>query len=72
MKDQRVDDIVSMIDQFMQNNGGHMNIQVNSNGDIKSEEIRSKSIVQTNSLECAQGDLACNVPTLFEGLDSED
>lgn len=65
MKDQRVDDIVSMIDQFMSNNGGHMNVQVDSNGDIK-------TIVQTNSLECAAGDMACQVPTLFEGLDSEE
>lgn len=71
MNDSKIDDIVYMIDDFMSNNGGHMNITVNEDGSIKTEASISKTIHQTNSLDCAAGDMACNVPTLFEGLDSD-
>ncbi|MDO4294807.1 MAG: hypothetical protein Q4D90_01445 [bacterium] len=66
-KNQKIDDIVSMLDQFMSNNGGHMNIQVQKSGVITAE----KTVQTTNSLECAAGDMACKVPTLFEGMDNE-
>lgn len=65
MSDPKVDDIVAMIDQFMANNGGHMNIRVDADGAVTAE----KTVETTNSLECAAGDMACKVPTLFEGLD---
>ncbi|MDO4327110.1 MAG: hypothetical protein Q4E24_13935 [bacterium] len=67
-KEQKIDDIVAMIDQFMAGNGGHMNIQVNNSGTITAE----KTVQTTNSLECAAGDMACKVPTLFEGMDFEE
>lgn len=67
-KNAKIDDIVAMLDQFMSNNGGHMNIQVNDKGEITAE----KTVQTTNSLECAEGDLACKVPTLFDGLDIQD
>lgn len=68
-KEEKIDDIVAMIDQFMSNNGGHMNIQVDASGTVTAE----KTVQTTNSLECAAGDMACKVPTLFEGMDlSED
>ena len=67
-KEQKIDDIVAMLDQFMAQNGGHMNIQVNDSGTITAE----KTVQTTNSLECAAGDMACKVPTLFEGMDFEE
>ena len=67
----QIDDIVAMLDAFMSANGGHMNIRVESDGSVRTEEAYSKTVTQMNSLDCAAGDLACQVPTLFEGLDEE-
>lgn len=72
MDDKQIDDIVSMIDQFMAGNGGHMNVTVDSDGNVNTEETLSKTVTQMNSTDCAGGDLACGVPTLFEGLDAAD
>ena len=49
-----------------------MNITVDSDGNVKTEETFSKTVTQMNSLDCASGDMACKVPTLFEGLDADD
>lgn len=62
--DKRIDDIIAMLDGFTTQNGGHMNIEVNENSDVS-----SKTIDTANSLECASGDMACKVPTLFEGIE---
>lgn len=67
-KNDKIDDIVSMIDSFMAGNGGHINVSIDSSDTIES----SKNIRKTNSLECAAGNLACQVPTLHEGLDDGD
>lgn len=72
MDNRQIDDIVAMLDQFMSGNGGHMNISVSPEGDIQTETTSAKTVVTTNSLECAPGDMACKVPTLFEGLDDQD
>lgn len=71
--DKRVDDIVSMIDQFMADNGGHLNLSINNadNVDNNNDNLLQKTITITNSLECAEGDMACKVPTLYEGLDGK-
>lgn len=69
MEDRKVDDIVSMIDQFMSTGGGHINVNVSTNGDVTTEETFSKTVTQMKSMDCAAGDLACAVPTLFEGMD---
>jgi len=66
--EKNIDDIVSMIDQFMAGNGGHLNISV---ADADNVDIH-KTTQTTNTLECAAGNLACNVPTLHEGLDGEE
>lgn len=63
----QTDDIVNMIDSFMSGGGGHMNVTVQNDGKISLE----KTVKVTNSLECAKGDMACLVPTLFEGLDAD-
>ena len=71
MDPKNVDELVDLIDQFMAGNGGHMNIQVEENGDIRTDTASVK-INTMNSLDCASGNLACKVPTLFEGMDREE
>ncbi|MGN0481726.1 MAG: hypothetical protein ACI4EV_09150 [Lachnospiraceae bacterium] len=61
----KVDDIVSMIDAFMNNEGGHMNIAVSDNG----SPVIDKNVQTTKSLDCCGSQMACQVPTLHEGLD---
>lgn len=68
----QIDEIVAMLDSFMSSNGGHMNIRVEHDGSIRTDEAYSKTVTVAHSLDCAEGDLACRVPTLFEGLDAED
>ncbi len=71
MEDQKIDDLVAMIDQFMSNNGGHMNVTAEDNGNIQMDTASVK-ISTMHSLDCAAGDLACKVPTLFEGMDRDE
>jgi len=66
--EKKIDDIVSMIDQFMAGSGGHLNISV---ADANNSDLQ-KTTQTTNTLECAAGNLACNVPTLHNGLDGEE
>ena len=61
----QIDDLVSMIDNFMAGKGGHMNVSTN-------EAIEETTKQTTNSFECAKGDMACKVPTLHQGLDSNE
>ena len=70
--DKQIDDIVSMLDSFMSSNGGHMNISVSQGGKISAEKTMAKTVTTLNSLDCAAGDLACNIPTLFQGLDTDE
>ncbi len=74
MEDKRIDELVRMIDSFMENNGGHINITVNNEGEINTEGelLDEVSVTTMRSLDCAAGDLACNVPTLMEGLDIDE
>lgn len=67
--EKQIDYIVSMLDQFMAGNGGHMNIHVSKDGTINADKTMAKTVTTINSTDCAAGNLACNVPTLFEGLD---
>ncbi len=67
-----IDDIVAMIDSFMSNDGGHMNITVDEGGDVRTDgELIEKSSVRFGCLDCEKN-TACSVPTLFEGLDRQD
>lgn len=68
-KEQTIDDIISKLDDFAERGGGHMNISVEENGSIKTQEFEAKDIEIANSLDCAKGNLACNVPTLHKGID---
>ncbi len=59
--DARIDDIVAMLDNFATSDVGHINITVDENSTVE-----YKNIKQANSLECASGNMACNVPTFFD------
>ena len=65
MDNSKVDDIVSMLDKLMGNEGGHVNVKVNDAASA------TPDIVTNNSLECA-GNMACSVPTLHVGLDGSE
>lgn len=69
MSQYKIDDIVAMIDGFMSNDGGHLNVSVDETGEVKTDSVK---IEKTASLDCAKGNLACQVPTLFEGMDTEE
>ena len=71
MENKNVDYLVAMIDEFMAGKGGHMNVRVESDGSVRTDTA-SVQITTMNSLDCAAGDMACKVPTLFEGMDRED
>lgn len=71
-KEKQIDDIVSMLDQFMTENGGHMNIRVSEDGTISTHETMAKSVTTMNSTDCADGNSACKIPTLFEGMDTDE
>ena len=69
MSQSKIDEIVNMIDSFMANNGGHLNVSVDEPGKVEADSVE---VDKTVSLDCAKGDLACQVPTLFEGMDRTD
>ena len=71
-QEKQFDDIVAMLDSFVSGNGGHMNITVGEDGKISADQTISKTVTTMNSLDCAAGNLACSVPTLFEGLDADE
>ncbi len=71
-QEKQIDDIVAMLDDFMGNNGGHMDIRVQDDGSVHTDVTIAKTVTTTNSLECREGEMACSIPTLFEGLDAED
>lgn len=61
----RVDELVDAIDRFMAGGGGHMNVRTETDGD-------EMSIHTTNTSVCSFGNMACQTPTLHEGLDREE
>ena len=63
---QKIDEIVAMLDGFMSDGGGHMNITENILSDAE------KQVTTLGCLDCAAGDMACAVPTLHKGIDDEE
>lgn len=62
----QVDDIVSMLDNMMENGHGHVNVTIDD-----SVAAGEKATATMGCTDCAKGDLACSVPTLMEGMDEE-
>ncbi len=68
--EKEVDDIVSMLDGFMEQGGGRMNIDATSvspdtESTIENQQYFGCSVVKGRKM-------ACQVPTLLEGLDFDD
>lgn len=61
----QIEDIISMLDGFVADGGGHMNIEVDENlrADLKTQENRQ-------TVDCTGG--ACSIPTLHKGIDDEE
>lgn len=70
-KEKQIDEIVSMLDQFMTEKVGHMNIRVSEDGTVSTDKTMAKSVTTMSSTDCADGNSACRVPTLFEGVDTD-
>ncbi len=54
-----------MLDRFMENGGGHMNVKVDNPEDVGEAEIET-----FNSLACT-GNMACNQPTIQKDIDEK-
>jgi hypothetical protein len=65
MDNNKIDDIVDMLDNFMANGGGHMNVDVSPEGNAKSVQTAISS-------DCNCKDMACAVPTMHQGIDDEE
>jgi len=65
--DALIDDIVALLDQSIAKGTGHLNIKIETG---KTEDI-AKRVDTLGCLDCADGDLACNVPTLHDGMDNQ-
>ena len=62
MEDKKIDDIINMLDGFVADGGGHMNVAVDG------ADANTKSVETMNS-NCRNSKMACMVPTMHEGLD---
>ena len=61
MDNSKVDDIVSMLDNLMAAEGGHVNVVVDNAAPADEKKVQTN-----NSLAC-NGQMACSVPTLHVG-----
>lgn len=66
MDNSKVDDIISMLDNLMAAEGGHVNVVVDN-----AAPATEKKVQTNNSLAC-NGQMACSVPTLHVGLDGDE
>lgn len=62
----QIDNLVDMLDNLMDNDGGHVNVAV-SNTQVDTPEVETM-----NSNECSGQNMACKVPTLHIGIDDID
>lgn len=62
MSDKRIDEIVAWLDGSITKGVGHLNVEVNG-------DSTEKTVETLGCIDCAKGNLACQVPTLHEGID---
>lgn len=63
----QIADLINMLDSFMEEGGGHMNVICDENG------LAGEKVVETyRSADCGRGNMACSVPTLHKGFDDEE
>lgn len=66
----QIDDIVSMLDNFMANGGGHVNID--AEGNLENNQKKIVNTTQCNECSTGKWATACAVPTLHEGIDDNE
>ncbi len=64
-ENQMIDDFVKMLDAGMAQGVGHVNVDVDSDG----ETDGAKKVQTMGCTDCSRTPLACSVPTLEQGLD---
>lgn len=65
-KEKQIDTLVDMLDNFFENEGGHINVKVDKTND----KIDLEKVEIEKNPDCING--ACKTPTLFEGLDEKE
>ena len=66
---ERIDELVSMLDNFVANGGGHMNVVTDESADAESFSKEDVYVETYKSSDCCKGNMACAVPTLHKGID---
>ncbi len=56
-------ELAAMLDRLCEQGSGHINITAGGD-DITTETV--------NSTDCCNGNMACRIPTLHEGIDGEE
>ena len=62
--DNKVNELVDMLDRLMSDGGGHVNV-------ITSEDSDEMTVQTYRSSDCGTGQKACCQPTLNNGMDCE-
>lgn len=65
-KKDMIDDIVALLDDSVSKGVGHLNIT------MEESDTEAKTVEQLGCLDCSKGNLACNIPTLHEGIDDQE
>lgn len=61
---ERINEIIAMLDNFTENGGGHVNLTVEGlEGEVQMEN--------SLSVGCCNAQSACSVPTLHQGIDDD-
>ena len=61
MSEKKVEDLIKMLDQFVENGGGHMNVEFDNDVDDLNIDI----VEYKKGLDCCGVNSACQVPTIF-------
>lgn len=64
----QIDDLVSLLDGFMENGGGHMNVDAD---DMQTEKVQVNTS-QCNECSTGKWATACAVPTFMEEPDNNE
>lgn len=61
MNDKKVEELIKMLDQFVVEGGGHMNVQFNDD----TNEFNVDKVEIKKGLDTCGVDSACKIPTIF-------
>ena len=65
--EKKIEDMVAMLDCFMGSGGSRMKISVE-----QGSQALEKAVFKTPDSECQGQNMACQVPTLHQGLDEKE